>query len=301
MRRARITYTGAFHHAMNRGHSGLPIFKNKEEKNTFLNLMKKNSKKCKISIHAFCVMDNHYHMIVQNNSGRMSDFFKRTNGEFGTIYRKEYGGKGYVFQDRFTSTLIQMEHYLLNVYAYVLNNPVEAGIVKDFVEYEWSSAMLYFNESGDNIIDNSFIKDSFENFQAFKSFINKNRIKSLPFIKTKRGHVLGDKKFIEEAEEKYDRRKTGDNNLSGKRESDIYFESIEKILYEFENKFNIDPYKLDTTAFEGKRLRGELLINLKGLYGLTYKEIYQLDFFSDVKFNSLGRMYKDAKRRKSES
>ncbi len=285
---------------MNRGHDGLPIFKNKKEKNAFLDLVKKNSEKCKISILAFCIMDNHYHLVVQNTSGRMSDFFKRTNGEFGTIYRKEHGGRGYVFQDRFRSTLIQKEQYLLKAFAYVLNNPVEAGLVTDFIEYEWSSAKLYFGEIGDNIIDNSFIRESFKSLQVFKSFINENRIKSLPLVKTKMGPIFGNRNFIDKAIEKYDRRKAEDNNLSGKRENDIYFESIEKILYEFEKKFKLDPYKLDTTTLKGKRLRGELLINLKDLSGLTYKEIYQLDFFSDVKFNSLGRMYKDAKKRKSE-
>ncbi len=282
---------------MNRGHNGLPVFNSNKDKNKFLSLAKNNSKKCKISILAYCIMDNHYHLIIQNNSGRMSDFFKRTNGEFGTYYRKKYGGKGYVFQDRFRSTLIQKEQYLLKAFAYVFNNPVEAGLVKDFTEYEWSSAKFYLNEDINGIIDNSFIKDSFVSFQAFKIFINDNSIKYLPLIKTKMGSIFGNNDFIEIAENKYDRRKLEDNNLQRKRDIDIYFEPVEKILFEFETKYKININNIDKTTIKGKRLRGKLLVNLKDLSGLTYKEIAKLDVFSDVKFNSLGRIYKDTKMR----
>ena len=133
MRRARITYKGAYHHAMNRGHEGKPIFLKDRDKEFFLKLLVETSKILKIRILAYCLMNNHYHLVLENSSGRMSDFFKQLNGQFGTHYRQKNKGRGYVFQDRYKSMLIQDDSYLLMVIGYVLNNPVRAGLVNNFL------------------------------------------------------------------------------------------------------------------------------------------------------------------------
>ena len=130
MRRARITYQGAFHHTMNRGLEGRKIFETDKLKSTFLKLLEKNKKKYRIRIFAYCLMDNHFHLIVENSSGRMSEFFKQLNSQFATYYRTRVKEKGYVFQDRFKSTLIQDDSYLIKAIAYILTNPVRAKICK---------------------------------------------------------------------------------------------------------------------------------------------------------------------------
>ena len=101
MRRARITYEGAFHHAMNRGINGDNIFAGSKSKKMFLDIMEGTAKNLKIKILTYCIMANHYHLILENSSGRMSDFFRQLNGNYGMIYRKLYGEHGYVFQGRY--------------------------------------------------------------------------------------------------------------------------------------------------------------------------------------------------------
>lgn len=91
MRRARITYEGAFHHAMNRGINGDAILAGSKSKTMFLDVMQSTASNLKIKILAYCIMDNHYHLILENSSGRMSDFFRQLNGNYGMIYRKLYG------------------------------------------------------------------------------------------------------------------------------------------------------------------------------------------------------------------
>jgi len=78
-------------------------------------------------------MDNHYHLVLDNSSGKMSEYFKRLNGQYGMYYRKITGGKGYVFQGRFNSTLIEKDAYLLHSIAYLLRNPVRSP-ERDFDE-----------------------------------------------------------------------------------------------------------------------------------------------------------------------
>ena len=93
MRRARITYEGAFHHAMNRGLNGDTIFSGNKSKVIFLDLMEETARDLKIRILAYCIMDTHYHLILENSSGRMSDFFLQLNGQYGMNYRKIHGAR----------------------------------------------------------------------------------------------------------------------------------------------------------------------------------------------------------------
>ena len=295
MRRARVTYQGAFHHAMNRGYEGKKIFLKDSEKNLFLELLKETAKVLRIRIFAYCIMDNHYHLVLENSSGRMSEFFKKLNGQYGRIYRKENKGKGYVFQDRFKSKIIQDDSYLLMVIGYVLNNPVRAGLATDFLDYQWSSSSLYFNKQSSDIIDDKYVESIFGSFHNMSSQIRNLKIKKLPVIRTRVGEIIGGEEFVAESLEKFDRRKPNDQVEEYKRIDDYYFDSFEKILFEFKRKHKIEAFDIHTKSYEGKRLRGELLVDLRDNAGLTYGEITKIPIFSDLKISSLGWIYKNAK------
>ena len=301
MRRARITYQGAYHHVMNRGYEGKPIFKNVADKKEFLKMLKIYSEKLRIRIFSYCIMDNHYHLILENSSGRMSDFLKQLNGNYGSFYRKEHGGKGYVFQDRYKSILIQDDSYMLIAVAYVLNNPVRAGIKDNFLDYEWSSASFVFAEKKakfkyESIIDLGYIEELFETREIFLRTISGFVEESLPVIGTKIGKIIGGEEFFIKAKEKFDRR-GGKESLERKRINDKYFDSLEKIIMEFEKKSKVKIKNIDITTYVGKRLRGEFLFNLRERGGLKYREIIKINLFSDMKIDSLGSLYKRTKDR----
>jgi len=97
MRRARVTYLGAYHHIMNRGIRGIDIFSDMKLRDDFIKLL---GGKLKIKLLAYCLMNNHYHLILQNSSDKLSEFMKELNGHYGIIYSKKVGNKGYVFQGR---------------------------------------------------------------------------------------------------------------------------------------------------------------------------------------------------------
>ena len=83
---------------MNRGHEGTDIFYGNKNKSQFLDYLADATTKMKIKIFAYCVMDTHYHLVLENSNGKMSEFMKRLNGQYGSYYRMVSGGKGYVFQ-----------------------------------------------------------------------------------------------------------------------------------------------------------------------------------------------------------
>jgi len=249
MRRARITYKGAFHHAMNRGHEGKKIFLKDSEKNSFLELLKETAKGYRIRVFAYCIMDNHYHLVLENSSGRMSEFFKKLNGQYGRIYRRENKGKGYVFQDRFKSKIIQDDSYLLMVLGYVLNNPVRAGLVTDFLNYQWSSSSFYFKEGTSDIVDNKYVEALYGSLYNMSDQIRNLTIEELPVILTRVGGIIGGEEFAVESLEKFNRRKSNDQVEEYKRKDDYYFDPIEKVFYEFKRKHKINAFDIDTKYF----------------------------------------------------
>jgi REP element-mobilizing transposase RayT len=295
MRRARITYQGAYHHAMNRGHDGRSLFQDDPDREFFLDLVKIQSKNLKIRVFAYCLMNNHFHLVIENTSGRLSDFFKQLNGQYASHFRQKYRGRGYVYQDRFKSLLIQDESYLMTAIGYILNNPVRAKLVNHFLDFRWSSANLYFCKGQSEVVDNEFVEALFQSEHNLKSFIENLSIEALPTVQTRMGKIVGEKSFIKNAIEKFNRRTTPEYTLEAKRIDDLHFISVQQVYQEFRQIHGENANEMDTDTFGGKRLRAELLVHLKDRAGLTYSEIVKLPEFSDVKLVSLGAIYRNAK------
>ena len=122
----------------------------------------------------------------------------------------------------------------------------------------------------------------------------------LPSIKiTKHGEVLGSENFLKLALKKHNRRRRPTEQSKGvQREDERFFELVEKVLWEFKNIHGIDPDDIDTGTWAGKRLRGELLVKLKDIAGLKYKDIAEMSVFVNLGFASLRDLYRRTKQRK---
>jgi REP element-mobilizing transposase RayT len=285
---------------MNRGHGRERIFSGEKDKTVFLNMLGMASKRLKIRILAYCLMDNHYHLVIENSSGRMADFFKLLNGEYGIYYRRCHGGSGYVFQGRFKSTLIQDEGYLLMAISYVLGNPVRARLVTDFLEYPWSSAAIYFKTEDSDLIDRVFVEEIYETAKKLHEHVRiwQERKSELPIIHTELGPVLADETEIGVLQERFERR-SGQESLERKRKDDFGFEPIAKIYQEFCAMHEVDLDQIDFDTRHGQKVRRVLLLQLKDRGGLKYREIAKLPEFAGVEMNSLGALYRYEKSKRS--
>ncbi len=302
MRRERITYPGAYHHVMNRGYDGNRIFAGNKNKSQFLDYLEGASNQMKIRLFAYCIMDNHYHLILENTSDRMSDFLKLLNGQYGMYYRKMYGGKGYVFQSRFKSTIIEDDGYLIKSIEYLLQNPVRAGIVPFAENYIWSSIQYYFSNQKTKIVDTDFVNQLFGSKGSLPGELASLGNKELPVKMTKHGEVLGSESFMKLALKKHNRRQIPIDQSSGvQRKDDRFFDPVDKVLWEFKKIHGINFDKIETGTWSGKRLRGELLVLLKDKAGLKYKDINEISVFSNLSFASLRSLYRRTKKAKRDS
>ncbi|MCP4219577.1 MAG: hypothetical protein GY765_33395, partial [bacterium] len=222
----------------------------------------------------------------------MSDFLRLVNGQYGMYYRTLEGGKGYSFQSRYKSTLIENDAYLLQSILYLLRNPVRAGIVHAADNYNWSSAQLYYSSPKSKIADTEFVNELFGCKEEFLSALHAMINREPNVLITKYGEVMGSESFPGSALKKHNRRKRSTRQSLGVQRKDEHnFDPVEKVLWEFERITGVSYGAIDTKTAAGKRLRAKHLVYLKERAGLKYKEIGEFDIFGDLKFTSLRSIY----------
>ncbi len=295
MRKARVTYKDAYHYIMNYGFEEKGIFSDSGSKSYFLKLLKEKSEKLKIRLLAYYIADNYYCLVLQNSSGRLSDFMRELNSQYAINYRQKEGNKGYVFQGRYKSILIQEGQYLKKAIIHVLSSPVREKIKDNPYNYEHSSIREYFNNKKSSIIDREYVEKTFQNKTAFDKLLEKLKTKELPVKRTRFGDLIGGENFREKAMGKFDRRDNGAGKSKRRRKGDYIFDTVDNVIEDFEKKRDIKLDEIKTHTKAGKELRSELLVTLKDKAGLRYKEIIDMPIFHPLKYSSLGQLYKRAK------
>jgi REP element-mobilizing transposase RayT len=135
----RIEYEGAMYHVTSRGNERKPVFKDDGDREVFLDTLHKVNKRYNFLCYAYCLMDNHYHLIIETPDGNLSKGMRQLNGVYTQAFNKRHHRVGHIFQGRYKSILIQKESHLLEVCRYVVLNPVRAKVIKEPEEWRWSS------------------------------------------------------------------------------------------------------------------------------------------------------------------
>ena len=135
----RIEFDGAIYHVTSRGDAREPIFITDTDHILFLDILKKTCERFNWLCYAYCLMDNHYHLVIETPDGNLSKGMRQLNGVYTQSFNKRHQRVGHVFQGRYKAILIEKESYLLQVSRYVVLNPVRAKIVESPDEWKWSS------------------------------------------------------------------------------------------------------------------------------------------------------------------
>ena len=141
-RSARERSESGFYHVVAKGNGGQNLFEDASDYRAFLELAAAAAEKCGVLIHAYCLMSNHVHLLLEDRGNRLSEFMKSLITGYAMRFNAKTGHIGHVFQQRFKSQPIGSEAYLLQAARYIHNNPVKAGICPTD-EYLWSSYHEY--------------------------------------------------------------------------------------------------------------------------------------------------------------
>lgn len=163
-RKPRNFYLSDFYHIMVQGDEKKSIFRKGNYKEKYLYLLKNNAIRNDVKIIAYCIMDNHAHVLVYSNQiNRISKMMSQCNTAYGMYYSKKRKNVGHVFRDRYRSEAVYSKKYLINCIKYIHQNPVKANIVKNCESYLYSSFNDYLNKENflfENIKEISYINEN---------------------------------------------------------------------------------------------------------------------------------------------
>lgn len=135
----RIEFPNALYHVTARGDRREEIFEDDQDRRMFLATLEQVVDRFNWVCHAWCLMDNHYHLLVQTPDGNLSKGMRQLNGVFTQASNRRHGRVGHLFQGRFKAILVDRDAYLLELSRYVVLNPVRAGMTNDPADWPWSS------------------------------------------------------------------------------------------------------------------------------------------------------------------
>lgn len=155
------------HHVIQRGNRRQPVFFYDQDREKYLELLAKHGKRKKLEFWAYCLMNNHVHMIVVPSDEKgLAAGLGEAHKEYTRLINAREEWKGYLWQGRFLSYPMD-EAYLCAAVRYVELNPVRAGIVEKAADYRWSSARAHISGEKDILISNNDFMKDFGNWEGY--------------------------------------------------------------------------------------------------------------------------------------
>ncbi|MBM9537547.1 transposase [Desulfobulbus alkaliphilus] len=267
----RIEYPGAWYHVMNRGRRKEEIFLTRGDYDNFIKILQEASENWHIKISAYCLMPNHYHLLVNTPKGNISRCMRHINGIYTQRFNRQHKTDGQLFRGRYKAVLVEADSHLLEVLRYIHRNPLRAGLVEEMDEVTWSShhgylsaakkwawldkdvllTMLCAKKSGRRAAYEDFVsKDTSEEIERFYS------LKNLP-------SVLGGDAFKDWLKEKF-------QHLCFHEEipeSRILAPTAEEIIREVCDHFQVEREQLTVTRRGRENLPRDMAVYLVRLLG----------------------------------
>jgi putative transposase len=201
----RITYPGAFYHVTSRGNEKKDVFKSRRDREKFLEYLASATARYGALIHAYCLMSNHYHLLLETPGCNLSQIMQHINSAYTTYFNIKRKRAGHLFQGRFKAILVEADEYATELSRYIHLNPVRAGIAGNPVDYPWSSYRSYVGrDNAPEWLKREFIfgyfgkraTDAMKNYRAFVEELLGEEYES-PLKNTYGTAILGTAGFIE--------------------------------------------------------------------------------------------------------
>lgn len=199
----RIEYPGAVYHVTSRGNARNDIFHTEQDRNDFLSVISVVVKRYNWICHAYCLMDNHYHLLIETPDGNLSQGMRQINGIYTQKYNWQHKKTGHVFEGRYKAIIVDKESYLLELCRYVVLNPVRANVVANPEEWKWSSYLSTSGKLGKpeylttDWILGLFSGNKEEAQKLYCKFVNSGIVDVSPWRDLQGQILLGEEGFVE--------------------------------------------------------------------------------------------------------
>jgi REP element-mobilizing transposase RayT len=220
----RIEYPGAHYHVTSRGNERKDVFKSQKDRQQFLQYLESAVSRYDAVIHAYCLMSNHYHLLLETPSGNLSKIMQHINGAYTSYFNAKRKRSGHLFQGRYKAIVIEADEYAQELSRYIHLNPVRANMVANPEEYRWSSYLDYIGiRKRPEWLETSFILDYFgkgeERFGKYRGFVEEllGSEYDSPLGSVVASTILGSESFVGELTEKHVDGKQADRELPAAR------------------------------------------------------------------------------------
>ncbi|MBD2461429.1 transposase [Oscillatoria sp. FACHB-1407] len=175
--------TGQFYHIYNRGNNRQSIFFERENYLHFLRLIRQNLINNNVDVAAYCLMPNHYHLLVYLQTDALSEAMKSLSLSYTKAINKRFNRVGALFQGRFQKILITNTEHLITLTRYIHLNPVKADLVKQPEEWEFSSYLEYAGLRNGSLPKLEWVKEQIDGDRAYQMFLEDHHLPNTPVLK----------------------------------------------------------------------------------------------------------------------
>lgn len=199
----RIEYPGAWYHVMNRVAGRGLVFKERWTTDLFLRMLQEMDQRFDVECHAYCLMGNHYHLLLRTPEGNLGRAMRHFSGLFTQQYNRHLRRDGGLFRGRYKAILVDADSYLLAVSRYIHRNPLEAGIVRKLDSYAASSYPAYVGRADAAAwLKTDFVLDILGSSKAkYRQFVEQPGPDEVTefFRQGNQGPILGSAEFVKRA------------------------------------------------------------------------------------------------------
>jgi putative transposase len=200
----RLEFHGALYHVTSRGDGQEAIFLDDEDRTENLGVLGEVVSRFNWVIHAYCLMGNHYHLLVETPDGNLALGMRHYNGVYTQRFNRRHGRVGHVFQGRYKAIIVQKESYLLELARYIVLNPVRAAMVRDAGDWPWSSYRATAGlAEAPSWLSTDWILSAFghrkrQAMQHYQRFVKEGGDQPGPWAQLRNQIYLGDEPFVAE-------------------------------------------------------------------------------------------------------
>jgi len=212
----RLEFSGALYHVTARGNRQEDIFEDDKDRKNFLSIFQAVCERFNWVCHAYCLMSNHYHLLIETPDANLSKGMRQLNGVYTQSINRTHNRVGHLFQGRYKAILVEKDNYLLELSRYIVLNPVRAEMVRTARDWRWSSyrAMIgQINKPEFLEVDwvlSAFGKRKSKAIAAYRKFVSEGKKQPSPWMSLKNQIYLGGDNFVEKMQLLID----GDKELS---------------------------------------------------------------------------------------
>ncbi len=225
VRQLRIEYPGALYHVTSRGNDKKDIFRSIKDREKFLSYLSSASERHGALFHVYCLMSNHFHLMLETPLGNLSRIMKHINGSYTTYFNVKHKRAGHLLQGRYKAILVQADTYAAELSRYIHLNPVRAKMVPSPEEYQWSSCRRYLEGTEPSWLSTSLVlgyfgtevEDRRRNYRDYL-FEAIGKESPDPLAGSVASTILGNDDFVRDIREKYLDGKEKDRELPALRD-----------------------------------------------------------------------------------